>query len=435
VRSLIVSPEAIYAGTSAPVARKGSGIFAKSDSATPSSGENSLYRIAPDGTVRELFRDKTLILSLLRQDGRVLIGTGMQGQLFEVEAFTKERSELARLDHGAIHCLLERKNGSIVLGTGDPGKLYTLERRFATRGTVISEVLDAKLPSRWGALSWQAETSPGTSVSVAVRSGNVAEPDATWSDWSAEQTDPHAAHAHAPVARYCQYRVTLGSAKETVTPELRNFSLRYQTSNQAPELTSFDVPDLSTANLDNPRKLKIRWSATDPNDDELHYSLSFRKDGWKDWVLLEENLEKKEYEWDTTGVPSGLYQLKVVANDRHDNAPEEALTAQRVSTPVPITQVPPTVAVKIANREGDRVVIEASATDPYVRLTEASYAVNGKRWVNVFPTDGLFDGKAESFRFRTDPLRPGTYVLVLRVRDAAGNVGAGDVVFRVPAQE
>jgi hypothetical protein len=66
-----------------------------------------------------------------------------------------------------------------------------------------------------------------------------------------------------------------------------------------------------------------------------------------------------------------------------------------------------------------------------VRLTEASFAVNGKKWSNIFPTDGLFDSKMENFRFTTDPLRPGTYVLILRVRDAAGNVGSGDVVFTV----
>jgi sugar lactone lactonase YvrE len=436
LRSLLVTPDALFAGSSAPVARKGTGFSSgKSDSTSSTSGENSLYRIAPDGTVRELFRDKTLILSLLRHDGRLLVGTGMQGQLFEVDESSKERSELARLDHGSIHCLLQRKNGSVLLGTGDPGKLYVLEHDYAARGTMVSDVLDAKLPSRWGAMTWQADTPAGTKVTVVVRSGNVAEPDATWSDWSEEQADPQTARARAPVARYCQYRVTLATEKPTVTPELRNFALRYQTSNQAPELTSLDVPDLSTANLDNPRKLKIRWGATDPNDDELTYALYFRKDGWKEWVLLEENLDKKEHDWDTTGIPSGLYQVKVIASDRHDNAPEEALTAERTSPPVPITQVPPTVALKVAAAEGDRVVIEATASDPYVRLTEASFAVNGKRWLNVFPTDGLFDAKTETFRFRTDPLRPGTHVLVLRVRDAAGNVGSGDVVFRIPVKE
>ena len=77
------------------------------------------------------------------------------------------------------------------------------------------------------------------------------------------------------------------------------------TTNQAPEVTAIDVPDLDAVNLDNPKKLKIKWTATDPNEDELTYSLYVRKDGWKNWVQLEEDLDKKEYEWDTTTTPVG----------------------------------------------------------------------------------------------------------------------------------
>jgi len=51
--------------------------------------------------------------------------------------------------------------------------------------------------------------------------------------------------------------------------------------------------------------------------------------------------------------------------------------------------------------------------------------------VNIFPEDGLFDSKEETFKFKTEGLKPGTYVLVVRVRDAAGNTGSGDVVFTV----
>src|SRR5204862_218138 len=110
----------------------------------PGSGENSLYRIVADGSVRELFREKAMLLCLLRQQGRVLVGTGMQGQLFEIDEATKERVEIARLDHGQIHCLCRRQDGSVVLGTGDPGKLYVLQDRYASKGSVVSDVLDAK---------------------------------------------------------------------------------------------------------------------------------------------------------------------------------------------------------------------------------------------------------------------------------------------------
>jgi hypothetical protein len=482
VRSLLVCADGVYAGTSSPAQRRGSssaqssgtpGRTASTDSPPsdsapavgkgkettktaagaevsgaseseepakksgaappppPSVGENSLYRIAPDGTVRELFREKAMVLSLARHGGRVLVGTGMQGQLFEIDEATKERSEIARLDHGQIHSLCLRRDGSIVLGTGDPGKLYVLQDKYAARGTVVSEVLDAKIISKWGALAWKPEMPPGTKASVAVRSGNTADPDETWSDWSAEQSDPQNGKITAPTARYLQYRVTLASDNPKATASVRGLTLRYQTTNQAPEITSLEVPDLDAVNLENPKKFKIKWTAVDPNEDELVYSLYVRKDGWKNWVKLEENLDKTTFEWDTTTTPAGIYQVKLVASDHKDNAPEEVLTAEKISAPFPVAHTPPQVNVTFAGMDGEHAVFEATATDPLVRLTEASFAVNGKKWVSVFPKDGIFDSKKEDFRFKSDALRPGTYVVVLRVRDAAGNTGSGDVVFTV----
>jgi hypothetical protein len=490
IRSLLVTGDSVYAGTSAPVPRGARGIAASNSStavssvdrgsdeqpaaneqpaakkgqgkkklfrpastssakssteetvssshrngasagAPPSTGENSIYRIALDGTVRELFREKVMVLSLLQHDGRLLAGTGMRGQLFEIIEADKERTEIARLDNGQIQCLFQRRDGTVVLGAGDPAKLYVLEDSFAARGTITSEVLDARIISRWGALTWKAHAPTGTAVSVAVRSGNVAEPDQTWTDWSAEETDPVNGRVTVRTARYLQYRVTLSTENLRVTPELNSLAIRYKNTNQAPEITNLEVPDLAAANLDNAKKLKIKWSATDPNEDELTFNVYVRKDGWKDWVLVEEDLEKKDFEWDTTTFPSGYYQLKVTASDRRDNAPEDALKAQKISARIPVAHDPPKVEVKVTGMDGDKAVIEGTATDPMVRLTEASFAVNGKRWSNVFPTDGLFDSKTESFRFTTGRLRPGTYVLILRVRDAAGNVGSGDVVFTV----
>jgi hypothetical protein len=150
---------------------------------TAGSGENSVYRIGFDGSVREVFREKGLVLSLLKTKSSLFVGTGSKGQLFEVNEATKERAEIARLDHGQIHCLVKRTDGSIVLGTGDPGKLYTLQDKYAEKGTILSDVLDAKLLSKWGALRWKGETPTGTKMTLAVRSGNLAEPDETWSDY------------------------------------------------------------------------------------------------------------------------------------------------------------------------------------------------------------------------------------------------------------
>jgi hypothetical protein len=407
----------------------------ESASAPPRSGENSLYWIGDDGSAREVFREKALLLSLLREPGHLFVGTGLEGQLFEVDEATKEHAEVARLDHGEIHCLCRRRDGSIILGTGDPGKLYVLEDRYAEAGTVISEVLDAKLISRWGALRWKADTPAGTRLTLAVRSGNLAEPDETWSDWSSELTNSEQATAAAPAARFFQYRITLHTDDAHVTPALRNIALRYSTLNQAPEITGIDVPDLNATNAESPKKIRFKWTATDPNDDELTYTLFVRKDGWKNWVQVEENLDKKDFEWDTTTTPSGTYQLKVVASDHKENPPEQALSCERISDPFTIAHEPPAVTLKIAGMEGDQAVIEATGTDAHVRLTSASFSLNGRKWINVFPTDGIFDSKTETFRFKTESLKPGTYVVVLRIRDAAGNTGSGDVVFTVQTRE
>src|SRR5262249_31984058 len=143
---------------------------------------------------------------------------------------------------------------------------------------------------------------------------------------------------------------------------------------------------------------KLKWTAVDPNEDELIFNVYVRKDDWKNWVLLEENYEKKDYEWDTTTTPSGMYQVKIVASDRRDNPAEDALTGSRISAAFPVAHTPPVVSLKHAGMEGDQAVIEATATDSLVRLTSASFAVNGQKWENVFPTDGLFDSKTENFR-------------------------------------
>jgi hypothetical protein len=296
---------------------------------------------------------------------------------------------------------------------------------------VISEVFDAKIVSKWGSLRWQGESPAGTRLSVAVRSGNVAEPDDTWSDWSIEQDDGDKAQVHAPSARFVQYRITLSTDDATKTPSLRGIAIRYATTNQAPEVTKVEVPNLDADDLDNPKKVKLKWSAEDPNEDTLSYNLYVRKDGWNNWVLLEEDVDETSYTWDTTTTPSGIYRLKVVASDRKDNQPGESLTGERISDAFVVSHVPPAVQIKVAGIENNQAVLEATGSSEWVRLTGASFSVNGKKWSSIFPVDGLFDSKTETFRFKTDTLKPGTYVVVLRIKDAAGNTGSADVVFTV----
>jgi hypothetical protein len=402
---------------------------------SPSGGENSVYRLGFDGSVREVFREKGLVLSLLKLNDRLYVGTGSQGQLFEEEESTKERSEIARLDHGQIQRLFQRRDGSILLAAGDPGKLYVLQDRYVNSGTVYGEAIDAKLVSRWGAISWQADLPSGTKFSVAVRGGNVSEPDETWSEWSAPQSDPQTAVAGIRPARYLQFRLKFETSNSAVSPVLHNLTIRYATLNQAPEVTSLDVPNLDSASAKDAKKLRIKWSATDANEDDLVFDIFVRKEGWKDWVRIEDGYPKTDYEWDTTTMPTGMYEVKVVASDRPDNNEEDSLTGERISGPVAVAHEPPTVTLKLAKLDGNRAAFEASASSTLVRLSSASYSLDGGKWTNVYPTGGLFDSREAKFRFNSDGLEAGAHVLVLRVRDAAGNTANADVVLSVKRNE
>ena len=164
-------------------------------------GDNGVYRIDSDGVAREIFRAKALIFALAVNGDHVLVGSGPEGQLYEIRDRGQESVPLARLDNGQILCLLNDPAGGLLIGTGDPGNVVRLDAGHVSSGTITSDVRDTKLTSRFGAVSWRADRPKGTSVTLQIRSGNVAEPDETWSDWSPEQTDPDHALALVPAAR------------------------------------------------------------------------------------------------------------------------------------------------------------------------------------------------------------------------------------------
>jgi hypothetical protein len=397
-------------------------------SATPrpiTPGDNAVYRLDADGVPREVLRVKALIHALAWAGDHLVVGTGPEGQLYEVRNQGDETAPIAKLDHGQVLALLAEPGGGILMGTGDPGSVLRLSSDYVPEGRLVSEVHDGKLLSRFGALGWRAERPPGTSITVQARTGNVGEPDETWSAWSAEQTDPSAAHVASPPGRFVQYRVKLATTDPRHTPELRSVSVSYRTSNLAPEISRLDVPDLSAADgAARAGRLNLRWDTADPNDDELNYRLMVRKEGWPFWIdLTEEPITERTYAWDTTTFPSGSYRVKLIASDRPSNRPDEAATRERESVSFLVDHDPP--HVRLTPREGGAKI---ELGDDLTRLVKADYAIDGGPWTPIFPDDALFDSLLERITLSLPDLKPGSHLLMVRTTDAAGNVGAADVL-------
>jgi len=388
-------------------------------------GDNAVYRLDADGVPREVLRVKALIHALCWIDDRLLVGTGPEGQLYEVREQGHDTAPVAKLDNGQILSMLVLPDREIVMGTGDPGSVVRLAPGYARQGHLVSEVHDTKLVSRFGTVSWQAELPPGTAAALQARSGNVGEPDETWSAWSAELTEPGRAAGSVPPGRFIQYRIKLTSTDPRQTPDLRSVSVNYRTANLAPEISRLDVPDLSAADgTARQTRLNIRWDASDPNDDELSFTLKVRKEGWPEWIALNESpITEKTFAWDTTAFPSGTYRLKLFASDRPSNSPDEALNRDRESVTFLVDHEPPQVGAT-PRAEGATIVLH----DGLTRLVKADYSLDGGNWVPIFPDDGLFDSLRETITLRLPDLKSGTHLLMVRATDAAGNVGSGDVL-------
>ena len=91
-------------------------------------GDNAVYRLDADGVPREVLRVKALVHALAWADDRLLVGTGPEGQLYEVRDRGHETAPIAKLDNGQILSLLAEPDGAILVGTGDPGSVVRLAR-------------------------------------------------------------------------------------------------------------------------------------------------------------------------------------------------------------------------------------------------------------------------------------------------------------------
>jgi len=344
--------------------------------------------------------------------------------------------------------------------------LMSISSTRATRGTFESDVKDARLVSTGGVVSWRAITPAGTAVSVSTRSGNTRTPDEAWSEWSPAYSNAEGSAISSPKARYLQWRVVLtGSA--TAAPVVTSLSSAYLPRNIRPQVESitvhppgvvfqkpFSSGETEIAGLDDEAQDKrnapagagaggpqlgrrifqrglqtFGWKATDENNDELSYDVSYRREGDTAWRVLKADLRDTLLVWDTSSVPNGTYVLKVLASDRKANPAEVALAGELESSSFDIDNVAPAVQIGAIRRDGTRFVIAAEIRDGDSSITKVEYSVDAQRWQPAFSRDGILDGHQEAFEIRLEAEASGR-TLVIRATDALGNVGTGQVQIR-----
>jgi hypothetical protein len=412
---------------------------------------SQLISISPTGVVESLwsFANET-VYDVLWSQGRVWAATGLEGKLY---SWSDRQLLLEKdVDERQIVALLPGEAGP-AFATTNAAALYRTTSQTEKTGTYTSAPLDAGQASRFGTFRWRGETPGGSGVRFSFRSGMSAEPDRTWSPWTAAKKGEEISLGDLPRGRYVQWRAEMES--NSGTPRLYTAELSYRQENLSPRIDAFaalepgqilvpqnfnpsnqvyepahptregifttvgqpaDEDEGRTKPLWKKGFRTLRWSASDPNQDGLEYELSFRPaDSDGDWLRVADELEENYYAFDATALPDGIYRFRLRATDRPSNDPGSAEVAERVSDPVVVDNTTP-MLVKV-DRQGAQV--RATVRDSASPLREAMFSVDAEEWKPVPSADGLIDGQTETLLVESGN---SSGLLLLRVTDAAYNV-------------
>lgn len=432
---------------------------------------SELLRIGNDLQVEKVWKSDSEGLLALTLPGAdragVLFATDKQGRIYSVNQDGQVTLE-TQIGQDEITQLVT-SGGERWVATAHAGNLLRFGSEPSKTGSYLSVAHDAKSAAVWGRLSWQGTLPNGTDIEFRTRSGNSAKPDAGWSDWS----DPVAIEGGtwrggpitSPPARYVQWQARLSGRAES-SPTLSALRLTYLPRNRAPRVDSVKVSatsdqdtslekDTSTADTTSAysitvtdtgsvasttptessdalaggpqRKLKITWTATDPDGDDLLAAVRFRGGGESAWKLVKDEIEEKSLLIDSDTLADGTYRFRVEVSDGRSNPPDKERAAFRVSGPVVVDHTPP--VVRLLGIDG-RQVIRFAAQDAGSMLRQAEYSIDAGRWVPVLADDGVVDSQEETFTIRLDKAADHERLVTLRVRDRGSNAGLGKAVVK-----
>lgn len=407
-----------------------------------SKGGNAIYKISTDGFVHEVFRESVMILEIAKVDGKLIIATGQEGQVYQLDLAEQEVALIAAVPGRQCTAILKIEDKTLV-GTANPGEIVSLSNGFAGSGEYVSETLDAQQVSLWGKLQLNGKAPAGTKLSIQTRSGNIADPDkGPWSAWSAAkaldgQGDvTNYIDVASPPARFLQYKLVLESDGKH-TPHVLGVELKYLMPNMKPSVESVKVdyvPQKSNPSSGGPKTTpaapdpiaaaKLSWKAEDANGDSLLYSIKYRLFGDDDapWVTIAEDLNQPLYNWDINTVPDGRYVVQITGTDKLDNTVDQVKSDSRNSEPFVVDNTAPTFSDVKVEQVGKAIRIHAKISDNLSEITDIRYTVNSSdTWEFILPEDLIYDSTSESVVVIIPDLAPGAHAVTLRASDALGN--------------
>jgi sugar lactone lactonase YvrE len=430
---------------------------------------SDIYRIAKDGTPSRLVQMRDdVVYALSFRKGALLAATGNRGRIYRVDTAMPGRfTDVTHLDAAQGMSFAAVKDG-VLVATSNSGKLFRLNDAPAKEPTYTSEVFDAQGFSQWGRVETRAAGSP-QAYELWVRSGNVESPLMGWSEWSRVEAD---GSISVPAGRFAQWKavlrptagegsidaVGLNYLTRNVAPVVDEIAVqpgaRMPASNAAAQNTTVQVafpqpagsPNVSfqqdpstmplTAQKDK-SAVTARWLAHDDNGDEMMFSVWYRGVGEKNWRLLKDKINERYLSFDSSLLPDGSYNLKVLASDAPAHTDSDALTGERESAVFAVDTTPPVPGVLTATLASQKIHVTLEARDATSPIAHAEYSVDAGPWQYLEPVGKVSDSLTERYDFTADvPAATAAvtdakeHVIAVRVYDRYENMAAVKAVVR-----
>jgi len=380
-----------------------------------------IYKIDKEGFVTEVFTESAVFFSMDKKGKKLLLGTGNNGRLFEVEPATERKAIIYEDKQASQITAVAATDRNIYIVTANPAKLIQLSKDFADEGTYSADLIDGGQPTKWGKLQIEADIPTDCKVLMSCRSGNVKDiNDPTFTDWTKEAELKGPVQMQCPLGRFLQYKLILKSAVGKKTPVIREVAVANTIPNLKPVVESVNVERLGDSGKEG--LFKISYKAKDDNSDKLIYKIDFRKLGRTNWIKLKEDHEKNDFQWDGKTVEDGRYEIRITANDVRANTPQSGLTGSRVSEPVVVDNTGPVIEKSSLDKEKLTAVLKLKTRDALSAIEKVQYTVNSNsEWKSSLPDDKVYDTTEEEFTIEVKDLDEGENVIAVKVMDKVGN--------------
>ena len=440
---------------------------------------SEIDRIAPDGSpARLLALKEDVVYALAWHKGQLLAATGNRGRVYRINTRVDasalgEFTDMAHLN-AAQGMAFAEASGGLLVATSNSGKVFRLDDKPAANATYTSEVNDAGVFSKWGRVEVLPEFRGDGAIATSsfdlfVRTGNVQNPLSGWTDWSPVARD---GSVTVPGGRYAQWKAVLHAGGEVQSVGLNyleknlapvvdqivveedarvaassataaNSTVQIKFSSAASSTSSFQ-PEANVEPLTAQKErgaITARWAAHDDNGDDLIYSVWYRGVGEQNWRLLKDKVSEKYLSFDSSLLPDGSYELKVVASDAPDHSATDTLTGERASDAFVVDTTAPVPGTLSASLAAGKIHATFEAKDAASPIAHAEYSVDAGPWQYLEPVGSVSDSKEEHYDFTAaipvvtgeaaaGVTVPSEHVIAIRVYDRYENVVTAKAVVR-----